>query len=161
MKAIIILTLATVLLVSMAGKVWRTVWIIRLTFTLHMGSKTTPDSTNECIIDWKKNHFSPGPKIYLFACHSQSYEANLSLIPSPVTIFIFSHFDWICCNRTQGVCVSVCLCVGVCVCVCVCVCHLYSPNGWTDFDETLYKWSWLYLRVSFFAVLENSNLMTS
>ena len=26
-------------------------------------------------------------------------------------VFIFSHFDWICCNRTQGVCLCVCMCV--------------------------------------------------
>ena len=37
-------------------------------------------------------------------------------------VFIFSHFDWICCNRTQGVCVSVCVCVCVCVSVCLYVC---------------------------------------
>jgi len=57
----------------------------------------------------------------------------------------------------------VCVCVSVCASVrlCVCVCHLYSPNKWTDFDETLHKWSLGYLRVSFFAVFEISNLMTS
>ena len=70
-------------------------------------------------------------------------------------VFIFSHFDWICCNRTQGVCVC------VSVCLSVCVCHLYSLNGWTDFDETFHKWSDRYLPVSFFAVFEISNLMTS
>ena len=35
--------------------------------------------------------------------------------------------------------VSVCVCVCVSVCLCVCLCHLYSPNEWTDFDETFHK----------------------
>ena len=71
-------------------------------------------------------------------------------------IFIFSHFDWICCNRNRG-CVYEC----VCVCVSVCVWKLYCQNGWVDFAETLHKWSDRYLLVSFFSIFENSNLMTS
>ena len=33
--------------------------------------------------------------------------------------FIFSHFDWICCDGTEGVCMCVCVCGCVCVFVCV------------------------------------------
>merc|ERR1712074_503036 len=51
--------------------------------------------------------------------------------------------------------------VCVCVCVSVCVCHLYSPNGWTDFDETFYKSFTMNLLNTFFSDFENSNLMTS
>merc|ERR1712074_379367 len=54
-------------------------------------------------------------------------------------------------------CLSVCLCV----CVCVCVCHLYSPNGWTDFDETFHKSFSMNLLNTFFSDFDNSNLMTS
>ena len=32
-------------------------------------------------------------------------------------VFIFSQFDWICCNGPRGVCV--CVCLSVCVSVCV------------------------------------------
>ena len=35
------------------------------------------------------------------------------------------------------------------------VCHLYSLNGWTDFDETFHKSSDRYLQVSFFAVFQS------
>ena len=34
------------------------------------------------------------------------------------SVFIFSHFDRICCDGTEGVCMYVC--VYMCVCVCVC-----------------------------------------
>ena len=65
--------------------------------------------------------------------------------------------------RVIRVCVHVhaCVCVCLSVCLSVCVCHLYSLNGWTDFDETFHKWSDRYLPVTFFAVFEISNLMTS
>ena len=33
--------------------------------------------------------------------------------------FIFSHFDWICCDRTEGVCMYACMYVCVYVCFCV------------------------------------------
>merc|ERR1712074_62343 len=59
----------------------------------------------------------------------------------------------------MGLCV--CVCVRVSVCPCVCVCHLYSPNRWTDFDETFYKLSTTHLLNTFFSDFENSNLMTS
>merc|ERR1712148_84176 len=59
----------------------------------------------------------------------------------------------------MGVCV--CQCVCLCVCVSVCVCHLYSPNGWTDFDETFHKLFSMNLLNTFFSDFENSNLMTS
>ena len=65
--------------------------------------------------------------------------------------------DWICCNRPQGVCLCVCLSV----CLCVCLCHLYSPNEWTDFDETLHKSSTTHLLNTFFSDFEHSHLMTS
>ena len=62
---------------------------------------------------------------------------------------------------TEYVAIEPRVCVCVCVCVSVCVCHLYSLNGWTDFDETFHKSSDRYLPVTFFAVFEISNLMTS
>ena len=61
---------------------------------------------------------------------------------------------WLNMLQSNPGCVYVCLCVCACVCLSVCLCHLYSPNGWTDFDETLHKWSWVYLPVSFFAVFD-------
>jgi len=67
--------------------------------------------------------------------------------------FIFSQFDWICCNGPQSVCVCVC----VCVCLCVRLCHLYSPNEWTDFDETFHKSSTVHLLNTFFSDFENSS----
>ena len=43
-----------------------------------------------------------------------------------ICVIILSQFDWICCNRHQGVCLSVrvraCVCVSVCVCLCLCKC---------------------------------------
>merc|ERR1712203_962795 len=54
-----------------------------------------------------------------------------------------------------------CLSVCVSVCVSVCLCHLYSPNGWTDFDETFHKLSTMNLLNTFFFDFENSNVMTS
>ena len=47
-------------------------------------------------------------------------------------IFIFCHFDWKCCDGTEG-CVYLSVCI--CVCVCVYVWKRWSPNGWVDFDE--------------------------
>ena len=49
----------------------------------------------------------------------------------------------------------------LCVCPSVCLCHLYSPNEWTDFDETFHKSSTVHLLNTFFSDFENSNLMTS
>ena len=76
-------------------------------------------------------------------------------------LFIFSQFDWICCDGTEGVCMCVCVSVCVCVCVCVCVLQRYSPNGWMDFDEIFYKWSDRYLWGPFFADFEMSKSMMS
>ena len=53
-------------------------------------------------------------------------------------VFIFSHFDWICCNRTQGVCVCVCLCV--CASVCLCVSSLQPKRMnrfWWNFTQMI------------------------
>ena len=44
--------------------------------------------------------------------------------------------------------------VSVCLCVSVCPCHLYSPNGWTDFDDSLDKSPLTHLRGPFFSVLK-------
>ena len=41
------------------------------------------------------------------------------------------------------------------------LCDLYSPNEWTDFDETFHKSSTMNLLNTFFSDFENSNLMTS
>ena len=44
---------------------------------------------------------------------------------------IFSQFDWICCDGTEGVCVYVCMCVCMCVCrLCASVCG--SAHAQTD-----------------------------
>ena len=40
--------------------------------------------------------------------------------------------------------------VSVCLCVSVCPCNLYSPNGWTDFDDSLDKSPLTHLRGPFF-----------
>merc|ERR1712203_265244 len=60
-------------------------------------------------------------------------------------------------------CVCLCVCVSVCLSVClsVCVSHLYSPNGWTNFDETFHKSFSMNLLNTFFSDFDNSNLMTS
>ena len=52
-------------------------------------------------------------------------------------VFIFSHFDWICCDGTEGVCMYVC--ASLWLCVCVCVWQRCSPNGWINSDEIFYK----------------------
>ena len=44
-----------------------------------------------------------------------------------------------CWDRTEGFCVCVRVCVCLCVCLSVCVCHLYSLNGWFNFDEIFHK----------------------
>ena len=69
----------------------------------------------------------------------------------------FSYFDLIWCNRPEGVCACVCVCVCMCVCVLV---SLYSPIGWTDFDEIFQKSPAIYLLNTFFSDFENSNLIT-
>ena len=60
------------------------------------------------------------------------------------------YIQSICRNRSKG--------VSVCVCVCAC---LYSPNKWTNFDETFQKSHTRHLWGLFFAEFKNSNLMTS
>merc|ERR1712074_80982 len=60
-----------------------------------------------------------------------------------------------------SVCVCICECVCVCLYMCVCLCHLYSPNDWTDFDETFHKSFSINLLNTIFSDFENSNLMTS
>ena len=60
------------------------------------------------------------------------------------SLFIFSQFDWICCDGTEGVCMY------------VCVWQRYSPNGWMDFDEIFHKWSDRYLWGPFFSDFEIS-----
>ena len=47
-----------------------------------------------------------------------------------------------------------CLCVCLSVCLCVCLCHLYSPNEWTDFDETFHKSFSMNLLNTFFSDFE-------
>merc|ERR1711983_641334 len=64
-------------------------------------------------------------------------------------------------NLTEYVVIDPRVSVCVCVCLSVCLCHLYSPNEWTDFDETLHKSSTINLPGPFFSYFENSNLMTS
>ena len=50
-------------------------------------------------------------------------------------ILVFSHFDGIFCDGTEGVFMYVCVYMRVCVRVW----KLYIPNGRVDFDETFYK----------------------
>ena len=82
--------------------------------------------------------------------------ALICLFSRSTRFFIFSQFDWICRDGTEGVCVYVCMCVCVYVCVCVCVWQRYSPNGWMDFDEIFHKWSDRYLWGLFFSDFEIS-----
>ena len=58
------------------------------------------------------------------------------------SVFIFSHFDRICCDGTEGVCMYVCVYMCVCVCVCVRLCVDWkrcSSNRWVDLDEFFLK----------------------
>merc|ERR1712090_55944 len=71
------------------------------------------------------------------------------------------HFLLYSVNLTEYVAMDPRVCVCLCVCLSVCVCHLYSPNGWTDFDETFHKSFTMNLLNTFFSDFENSNLMTS
>ena len=43
------------------------------------------------------------------------------------------------------------------VCLSVCLCHLYSPNEWTDFDETFHKSPTINLLNTFSSDFENSS----
>ena len=59
-----------------------------------------------------------------------------------VSIFIFSHFDWIFCNRTPGVCVCVrlCVCLSVCLSVRLCVSSLQPKQMnrfWWNFTQMI------------------------
>ena len=63
--------------------------------------------------------------------------------------------------RCVSLCVSLYVSVFLSVCLSVCMCHLYSPNRWTDFDETFHKSSERYLPVNFFDVFKISTLITS
>ena len=72
------------------------------------------------------------------------------------TVFIYIHFDWICCNRTWG---SVYVCLSVCLCTSMCVWSLQPKR--TKRFWWFYKWSDRYLPVTFFVVFQSSNLMTS
>merc|ERR1712240_634048 len=76
-------------------------------------------------------------------------DSNLS------SVFLYSV------NLTEYVAMDPRVCVCLCVCLSVCVSHLYSPNGWTNFDETLHKSFSINLLNTFFSDFENSNLMTS
>merc|ERR1712105_497014 len=64
-------------------------------------------------------------------------------------------------NLTEYVVIDPRVSVCVCVCLSVCLCHRFSPNGWTDFDETFHKSFTIHLLNTFFSDFENSNLMTS
>ena len=66
-------------------------------------------------------------RLILYTFHLIFYKSTFVVYFLHFALFIFSHFDWIWCNRPEDVCVS------------VCVCHLYSPNGWTDLDESFHK----------------------
>ena len=79
----------------------------------------------------------------IFCFYGKVLRATLSMN----ALFIFNQFDWKCCNRSQGMCVSVCLSV--------CVCHLYNPNGWTNFDETFHKSPKIFCFYKFFSDFEN------
>ena len=57
-------------------------------------------------------------------------------------VFIFSHFDWICCNRTQGVCVCLSVCLCVCLSVCMCVSSLQPKRMnrfWWNFPQIIWQ----------------------
>ena len=73
--------------------------------------------------------------------------------PQPVFLYSVNLTEYVAIDPRVSVCVSVCLCV--------CLCHFYSPNEWTDFDETLHKSSTTHLLNTFFSDFEHSHLMTS
>ena len=81
----------------------------------------------------------------------QSQYVNFSLQHSVQAIlFLYSV------NLTEYVAMDPRVSVCVSVCLCVCLCHLYSPNEWTDFDETFHKSPTMNLRGPFFSYFENS-----
>ena len=103
------------------------------------------------------NCWSPDSRCNQLGWHALlGSELNNHLSPPPPP-FLYSV------NLTEYVAMNprVCVCLCVCVCVCVCVSHLYSPNGWTNFDETFHRLPAKYLLNTFFSDFEHSNLMTS
>ena len=65
---------------------------------------------------------------------------KILFISPPPLVFILSHFDWICCNRTEGVCACVCLCV--CLSVCLCVSSLQPKRldrFWWNFPQMIFR----------------------
>ena len=55
---------------------------------------------------------------------------SMNLCQNQQMLFIISHFDWICCNRTQVVCLCVyhCMCLSFCLCVCLYVCVISTAQ---------------------------------
>ena len=53
--------------------------------------------------------FKASARFFFFAARVTTARRGTPAAP----VFIFSQFDWICCNRPQGVCL--CVCVSVCV----------------------------------------------
>ena len=71
--------------------------------------------------------------------------------------YIISHFDWICCDRTEGVCMYVC----VCVCVYVCDSATAQTDGWILMKFSTNDLTDLYLWGLSFSDFEISKSMTS
>ena len=63
--------------------------------------------TKESFVFTNSTHSAKEPEI------SSDFRASRNSIF--LLIFIFSHFDWICCDRTEGVCMYVCMYVCMCV----------------------------------------------
>ena len=97
----------------------------------------------------------------IFFCKGSTYQSSTIQFCYDKSLhhfmYIFSHFDWICCDETKGVCMYVFLYVCKCVCVSLCVLQRCCPNGWIDFNETFYKWSDRYLRGPYSRIVKIRN----
>ena len=83
--------------------------------TLQRRLGPAPSQPRSCIRGNDCKGLTPATTCAIWKQNSQPWwglQAKLN-----TAISIFSHFDWICCNRTQGVCLCVCMCVCLCVCL--------------------------------------------
>ena len=83
-------------------------------------------------------------------------------------LFIFSQFDWICYDGTEGVCMCVCVCMYVCmyvcvyVCVYVCMCvTALQPKRMNGFWWNFLQMIWQIFARSFFLGFWNFEIVTS
>ena len=94
-----------------------------------------------------QNYLSKLDIFWLHSTLSNKFNSNVLFLNNSErfshVIFIFSHFDWMCCDCTEGVCMH------VCVYVCVCDSDTAQTDGWismkfsthdlTDICEVLFS----------------------